>query len=523
MQSIGKLSAAAAGYYTDQLTHSVGEDTPVLRDGMDRQVDYYAAHQSPSRWMGSGLERIDLQTGSPVDKGVFEQLMHHVSPAGEAMAVARTHGKVAAFDHTFSAPKSVSLLYAYGNAEIRRSVVEAHHQAVAAGVDYMQDQCAKSRLGVRYRDEDGTPRFTTRTLESEGYVAAGFDHFTSRADDPQLHTHVVVINRVWAGDGWRALDGKLAYAHAKAGGTIYQAALRDHLTRSLGVDWKPVANGMAEIDGFTPELLEHFSTRRTEIQQAVDRYLARHGGEAHTRMYQKFTLETRQPKTHPAGETAATREMKDYGVGPDVVAHWNHKATPHPRRIAEVIAQVIGAGRLGIRPDPADSRSRRQDGHRRVTDRQAVFTERDLIAHVAALYPDGATSPELTDATRLLLDTAKNTGDVLTILPASATGIRLPDGIRLDRRRARHRPRPPPLLDRTRQRRPLPSPPRRTPIHHPPPTRTRSRRPRSRHHPQPGRRRPSHARSLHRRPRTHQRTSQPQSAASPTSTDASSP
>ena len=59
MQSIGKLRASQASYYTEQLQHSVGEDVPVLRgDRQPSQVDYYAAHESPSRWMGRGLERV---------------------------------------------------------------------------------------------------------------------------------------------------------------------------------------------------------------------------------------------------------------------------------------------------------------------------------------------------------------------------------------------------------------------------------------------------------------------------------
>lgn len=50
MLSIGKLSAASVDYYTEQLSHAVGEDVPVLRGGgSDRRVDYYAGYQSPAR------------------------------------------------------------------------------------------------------------------------------------------------------------------------------------------------------------------------------------------------------------------------------------------------------------------------------------------------------------------------------------------------------------------------------------------------------------------------------------------
>jgi hypothetical protein len=73
VQSLGKLVASQASYYTEQLRHSVGEDVPVLRG----RGDYYSGHESPSRWMGSGLGRLDLRPGAPVDNEVFTGLMAH--------------------------------------------------------------------------------------------------------------------------------------------------------------------------------------------------------------------------------------------------------------------------------------------------------------------------------------------------------------------------------------------------------------------------------------------------------------
>ena len=430
MQSIGKLAASQAGYYTKQLHHSVGEDVPVLRgDRMRAQVDYYAGHESPSRWMGSGLGRVGLRAGAPVDTELFTGLMNHRMPGGDAMTVARTHGKVAAFDHTFSSPKSVSLLYAFGDDHVRGEVTAAHQRAVGEALNYMEERSSQSRLGIRFRDAEGNRRFTTRTLESEGYVAGGFDHFTSRANDPQVHTHVVVINRVWTGDGWRAIDAKRAYAHAKAGGTAYQAVLRDELTQRLGVEWMPVVNGQADIAGFSPELIRHFSTRRTEIVEAVERYLAEHGGEAHRRVWQSFTMETRQPKSHPRGEAVVTRKMKDYGVTADVVAHWQGRAADAPEDVATVVRASVGVGRPSHRPSPEAVEEAAGRLVEWVSDRQAVFTERDLVAHVSAVFPSGAKPAELVSAAKVVLRAAERSGQVLTVLPHAELGLILPESV----------------------------------------------------------------------------------------------
>lgn len=432
MQSIGKLAASQASYYTEQLRHAVGEDTPVLRgDRGPTQRDYYTAHESPSRWMGRGIEKVGLASGSAVDVDVFKGLMNHTTPDGQAMTVARSHGKVAAFDHTFSAPKSVSLLYAFGDDRVRSEVTAAHQAAVAEGIAYMEDNCSSSRLGVRFRDAEGNRRFTTRSVQSEGYVAAAFDHFTSRANDPQVHTHVVVINRVWADEGWRAIDAKRGYAHAKAGGSVYQAALREELTRRLGVGWQPVVNGAADIAGFSPELIRHFSTRRSEIVEAVNRYVAEVGGEAHRRVWQTVTLQTRQPKSHPSGEAAVTREMKDYGVTGDVVAHWQRRAADAPDDVVGVVRSAMGEDRQIRKPDGEAVRAASQRLVEWVSDRQAVFTERDLVAHVSSLFPEGTRRDDLLQAAQRLLRTAQDSGDVLTVLPQAESGLILPDGVKL--------------------------------------------------------------------------------------------
>ena len=426
MQSLGKLVSSQAAYYTEQLRHSVGEDVPVLRG----RPDYYAGHESPSRWMGSGLDRLDLKEGGPVDSEVFTGLMDHRTPEGEKMTVARSHGKVAAFDHTFSAPKSVSLLYAYGDTEVREAVVAAHRQAVSDGFAYMEERCSVSRVSHRYTDSDGESRFLSRRVGSEGYVAAGFDHFTSRANDPQVHTHVVVMNRVWAEDGWRALDAKPAYAHLKAGGTVYQARLRHELTRRLGVAWQQVHDGMADIDGFSAELLRHYSTRRTEIEQAVERYVAETGQEAHARVFQKFTLETRQPKKYPRGEAAVTQEMKDYGMTTDLVDHWNQLAQEAPGDIKAVVANAVGVA--SRTPTPAGAYQLSATPLvQQVADRRAVFTERDLLTEVAGFVPNGATRIELVDATRRVLEDGLDSGRIVRVLPQRGSDLRLPSGIQL--------------------------------------------------------------------------------------------
>jgi conjugative relaxase-like TrwC/TraI family protein len=90
-------------------------------------------------------------------------------------------------------------------------------------------------------------------VRGEGFVAASFQHRTSRAGDPLLHHHVLVANLVRDDHArWGALDGRLIYVHAKTAGYLYQAELRAQLSRRLGVSWTPVVRGTAEVKGIPP-------------------------------------------------------------------------------------------------------------------------------------------------------------------------------------------------------------------------------------------------------------------------------
>jgi conjugative relaxase-like TrwC/TraI family protein len=140
-------------------------------------------------------------------------------------------------------------------------------------------------------------------------VAAAFMHRTSRAGDPQLHTHVLVANLTRGPDGkWSALDGRRIYAHTRTAGFLYQARLRAELTRSLGVGWTAVHNGLAEIDGFPTGLLRAFSRRRVEIEAELERR-----GESSAAAAQAAALQTRR--------------VKDRQVSPaEVVPEWRSRA-----------------------------------------------------------------------------------------------------------------------------------------------------------------------------------------------------
>ncbi len=224
---------------------------------------YYLDSGEPrGRWVGRCAELLGLD-GEVVDRE-FLRVMAGLQPRvrGEVpLGRSFGEGSVRGFDVTASAPKSVSTLFALGDAETRATVLDAHDAAVAAVIDWVE-----AHAHTRYRIGG-----EVAVVDAQGIVAATFRQHTSRALDPQLHTHVVIANRVRSPDGrWLALDARSLKTDQRTLSSIYHLALRSRLSARLGVEWEPVVNGIAEVAHADGGVLEEFSTRTAQIQRRVD-------------------------------------------------------------------------------------------------------------------------------------------------------------------------------------------------------------------------------------------------------------
>ena len=140
-------------------------------------------------------------------------------PSGEC---GRAHGErgVHGFDLTFCAPKSVSLVRAFGDDVTQKAVASAHQMAISEALEYLAEHAGYTRVHNPITGEKDLSVLP-------GLVAAAYQHETSRAGDPHLHTHVLVPNRQARADGRLvSLDGTSLFHEARAAGVIYQATLR---------------------------------------------------------------------------------------------------------------------------------------------------------------------------------------------------------------------------------------------------------------------------------------------------------
>jgi conjugative relaxase-like TrwC/TraI family protein len=355
--SIGKLARGQAGYYLDQARRSVDRRTS-LTSGVE---DYYlGGPEAAGEWIGSLAIAFAL-TGTVEDDELRLALDARSPGTGELLP--RRPLRVPGFDVTFSAPKSVSVLFGVGGHRIRAEVRHAHDRAVAAAFGYLERNAAGSRRG----------RGGHEAIRGRGLLAAAFRHRTSRAGDPQLHTHVLIANVTCGADGvWRSLDGRRLYAHAKTAGYLYEARLRAELTRSLGVAWTRPRNGIADIVGVPLAVLRAFSRRRAEIERELRR----------------LNLDGAA-----AAQVAAlnTRRRKDYDVTPEQLApEWRARARRLGIDAATIEAQVVGQwrppGLVGRSLDTLRSLLASPSG---LTCERSVVTRRDAIQMWCDRLPPG--------------------------------------------------------------------------------------------------------------------------------------
>jgi conjugative relaxase-like TrwC/TraI family protein len=317
--SIGKLGRGQEGYYLSAVALGV--------------EDYYTGEgEAPGEWLGAGAARLGLS--GQVDAEILRTVLGGKAPDGSPLSGGTRRDRVPGWDLTFSAPKSVSVLYGLGGPDIAGEVVEAHRTAVLAGIEYLERHALVSRRRI-----DGT----VTQVKGTGVVIAGFRHRTSRAGDPQLHTHCLAANVVEHDAGWGAIHSPELYRHARTAGFVYQAVLRGELSLRLGVEWGAISKGMADIKGIDPELLRTFSKRRIEIEAA----LAETGGDSPAAA-EVAALVTRRAKSHEVDPEGLTdrwaAEAKAGGLPLDLEGVLGHfPPTVHLTHLDDAARHLISA------------------------------------------------------------------------------------------------------------------------------------------------------------------------------------
>lgn len=366
-------------------------------------TEYYRGadgkEQSSSQWFGRAAAALGL-SGS-VQKEDMDQLIEGYAPDGRALVQnagerpiwrpelddqgrplldrhgkerGRWDGRTPAFDLTFSAPKSLSVLFAATDGSERDALLDAHSRAVRATLDYLEDRI-ETRRGKSGRDVIGV----------RGLAASLHTHFASRevrdgeqdCGDPQVHTHALLYNLCQGVDGkWATIDGHELFSAPKTLGALYRSELAANLrdlgygiekTRHLNDRGEPTGDVFFEVAGVSQEICDHFSKRC----HSVEAYMRAHHVDAQ----------------HAA---LATRKNKDEPTFSELSEIWGRTIEGLRRETPDLLPEPH---ELKRQPDKVESLGDRQiiDA---IEEKAAVWTRHDLLRQIAQERP-GMRIPEL--------------------------------------------------------------------------------------------------------------------------------
>ncbi len=286
----GKLLAVLAGmFHASRALSASGAAGYYEREY--KRGDYYTcsadAGVSQGRWYGLGAGELGLR--GDVRQDDFVALLEGRAPTGDQLVEAQlaTGRRRAGWDFTCSADKTVSIAALVFQDE---RLAEAHAAAVGRALRELE-------TFVQTRARGGSEVLTTGRM-----VAATFRHESSRDLDPQLHTHVVVLNLTRRDDGqWRALYERPLFQVQRFATAVYRAEMARAIER-LGYRLEARRDGSVGIGGFEREQIEVFSKRRGAIEQ-----YARSNGKTTRQAGQEAAFGTRRAKRRDIDEHSLRR------------------------------------------------------------------------------------------------------------------------------------------------------------------------------------------------------------------------
>ncbi|GGY61524.1 conjugative relaxase [Cellvibrio zantedeschiae] len=221
--------------------------------------DYYlGSGEPPGVWRGVGARQLGL-CNKIVASQEYQNLMRGFSPLGEALVQnAGKDKRRNAWDCTYSCPKSLSLLAAAGDQNLKQKILAAQESAVCKGIEFLERKAAITRRGKSGEQYERTA----------GLVVATFQHSTNREQQPQIHTHALICNVAPRHDlSWGSIDSRKLYQWQKASGAIYRAELAYQIQQlGFAVELDGESFRIAAIDS---DICNEYSKRAQDINKAL--------------------------------------------------------------------------------------------------------------------------------------------------------------------------------------------------------------------------------------------------------------
>lgn len=335
MMTIASMSGGQGSYYA----------------GLAQEDYYLEGGEPPGFWLGEGAKRLGLV--GKVDKETFLDVFDGFLDGKKLVQNAGKDNHRPGWDLTLSAPKSVSTVWSQSDREIQLEIQAAHLSAVEKVVQFLEETALWTRTGAG-----------GESVERCKGVFAVFEHGQSRANEAQLHSHVLLLNCGLRDEGkTSALETKQVYLAKMAAGALYRAELAYQLERRLGLFAELRSKDTSfDLRGVPKELCDMFSTRRSEVLDLMEAK-----GLSGPVAASYAALETRAAKIHISREELFQQSRavgKEFGWSMEE-AHALMKGPQKERDHGDVLKQVC------------------EEATSKITEQAACFRERDLLRRVA--------------------------------------------------------------------------------------------------------------------------------------------
>jgi conjugative relaxase-like TrwC/TraI family protein len=222
--------------------------------------DYYISSEYIGTWHGKLKKKFNL--GDQVALDEFDNIMSskHPKTAKDLFPPNQNIERVA-WDLTFSACKSLSILWALSLPEIQENISKAQTNAVKETLDFLEAKLIRVNRGKNGQIKQN----------SDGVLSLLVNHYTSRELDPNIHTHVLLANMTQAPDGkLMGIDSRNIYNWQKVLGAMYRAELAKQI-KAMGISIEQDGESF-RLKKIDKRLEPAFSTRTKQIKKELEKY-----------------------------------------------------------------------------------------------------------------------------------------------------------------------------------------------------------------------------------------------------------
>lgn len=247
-KTVGSKSGALVDYYAKD-------------ESIKKSTDDEASSGGNARWLGLLKQELGLET--QINRDDFNSIAYGRNPhTDDRIRGVKPEGDTSErlfHDFCCSPNKSISIAaLVFGMDEF----IQAHNETIAWIAEHLERKYGYCRL-----QENGIQS----NVHTGKCLFAALNHYTCRPVkasgqlwiDPQLHTHLLVMNTTFTGAVWRALQSEFM-SKDKSLGFLYNQVLAQKV-QGLGYPIRQVEDGF-ELACFTDEQIEIFSKRTVEAE-----------------------------------------------------------------------------------------------------------------------------------------------------------------------------------------------------------------------------------------------------------------